>query len=147
MAGTDSEYTLTFSSLIGDSLYLHDLDNDSIIHMLENEQYHFTAIPNSINNSRFQLLLNPQLSSKDDNTTTNIENTHNAIKIWSKGKMVYILNAPENSVAMVYSVSGHHILSTPINNHPSLATIDLCQLPKGVYIIRLNNLMYKFVCK
>ena len=146
-AGVDTEYTLSFGALIGDSLYLQDLENDSIIQIVEKEQYHFTATPYSINNHRFQLLLHRQLSSNNDNTTTAIEDIYNTTKIWSQDKTVYILNAPENSIAMIYSVSGHHILSTPINNHPSPAVIDLYQLPEGVYIIRINNQMYKFVCK
>lgn len=144
--GDDTHYTLTFGALVGDSLYLQDLENDSIIQMIEGEQYHFTATPNSVNNNRFQLLLHPRLAANGATTTPNI-NGDNQAKIWSAGKMVYIANAPANSVVTLYTVSGHHVLSTLITNGQSPTTLDLSYLPEGVYILRLNNQVYKFVCK
>ncbi len=146
-AGIDSQYTLSFRSLVGDSLYIKDLENDSIIQMIEGEQYHFTAEPNTINNHRFQMLLHPRFVSKGDNTSTSVHGYENTMKIWSQGKIVYILNAPTNSTAMLYSISGQHILSTPIDNRVSPFAIDLSHLAKGVYIIRVNNMAYKFVAK
>ena len=146
-AGIDSQYTLSFRSLVGDSLYIKDLENDSIIQMIEGEQYHFTAEPNTINNHRFQVLLHPRFVSKGDNTSTSVHGYENTMKIWSQGKIVYILNAPTNSTAMLYSISGQHILSTPIDNRVSPFAIDLSHLAEGVYIIRVNNMAYKFVAK
>ena len=144
--GNDTHYTLTFGALVGDSLYLQDLENDSIIQMIEGEQYHFTATPNSVNNNRFQLLLHPRLTPNSATTDPEV-NGDNLAKIWSVGKTVHIANAPANSVASLYTVSGHLVLSTPIANTPSPITIDVSYLPEGVYIIRLNNQVYKFVSK
>lgn len=145
-AGSDTHYTLTFGAIAGDSLYLQDLENDSIIPLFNDEQYHFTAQPNTVNNSRFLLLSHPRFAPNISTPTTDI-NGDTLAKIWSIGSTIYIANAPANSWATLYTVSGHLVLSTPIANTQSPATLDVSHLPQGVYILRLNNQVYKFVCK
>lgn len=145
-AGNDTHYTLTFGAIAGDSLYLQDLENDSIIPLFNDEQYHFTAQPNTVNNSRFLLLSHPRFAPNTSTPTTDI-NGDTLAKIWSIGSTIYIANAPANSWATLYTVSGHLVLSTPIANTQSPATLDVSHLPQGVYILRLNNQVYKFVCK
>lgn len=144
--GNDTHYTLTFGAIAGDSLYLQDLENDSIIPLINNEQYHFTAQPNTANHSRFLLLSHPRFAPNTSTPTTDI-NGDTLAKIWSIGSIIYIANAPANSWATLYTVSGHLVLSTPIDNTQSPATLDVSHLPQGVYILRLNNQVYKFVCK
>ena len=144
--GNDTHYTLTFGAIAGDSLYLQDLENDSIIPLFNDEQYHFTAQPNTVNNSRFLLLSHPRFAPNTSTPTTDI-NGNTLAKIWSIGSTIYIANAPANSWATLYTVSGHLVLSTPIANTQSPATLDVSHLPQGVYILRLNNQVYKFVCK
>ena len=144
--GNDTHYTLTFGAIAGDSLYLQDLENDSIIPLFNDEQYHFTAQPNTVNNSRFLLLSHPRFAPNTSTPTTDI-NGDTLAKIWSIGSTIYIANAPANSWATLYTVSGHLVLSTPITNTQSPATLDVSHLPQGVYILRLNNQVYKFVCK
>ena len=144
--GNDTHYTLTFGAIAGDSLYLQDLENDSIIPLFNDEQYHFTAQPNTVNNSRFLLLSHPRFAPNTSTPTTDI-NGDTLAKIWSIGSTIYIANAPANSWATLYTVSGHLVLSTPIANTQSPATLDVSHLPQGVYILRLNNQVYKFVCK
>ena len=144
--GNDTHYTLTFGAIAGDSLYLQDLENDSIIPLFNDEQYHFTAQPNTVNNSRFLLLSHPRFAPNTSTPTTDI-NGNTLAKIWSIGSTIYIANAPANSWATLYTVSGHLVLSTPIANTQSPATLDVSHLPQGVYILRLNNQVYKFICK
>ena len=144
--GNDTYYTLTFGAIAGDSLYLQDLENDSIIPLFNDEQYHFTAQPNTVNNSRFLLLSHPRFAPNTSTPTTDI-NGDTLAKIWSISSTIYIANAPANSWATLYTVSGHLVLSTPIANTQSPATLDVSHLPQGVYILRLNNQVYKFVCK
>ena len=144
--GSDTHYTLTFGAIAGDSLYLQDLENDSIIPLFNDEQYHFTAQPNTVNNSRFLLLSHPRFAPNTSTPTTDI-NGDTLAQIWSIGSTIYIANAPANSWATLYTVSGHLVLSTPIANTQSPATLDVSHLPQGVYILRLNNQVYKFVCK
>lgn len=143
-AGTDEQYTLSFRSLIGDSLYLKDLSNDSIFLLTEGGKYHFTAQPLSTNDLRFQVLLHPVFNNEDTNAgvTTDMEyvaDTH----IWHDHNQLYITNAPANSTLALYNINGQLILShtTQHTKH----TIDLYNLHQGVYILQLNNQMYKFV--
>ena len=143
-AGKDTQYTLTFSALVGDSLYLHDLENDSIIRMMEGDQYHFLAAPYSINNHRFQLLLHPRWADADDDISTGVSNPL-AMRVWVEGRVVYITNAPDNSRAMLYAISGNHILSQDIQH--TLSSIDLSHVPTGVYILRINNEAFKIIMK
>lgn len=144
--GSDTHYTLTFGAVAGDSLYLQDLENDSIIPIFDDEQYHFTAEPNAVNNNRFLLLSRPYKAPNSETSTPETDGDE-LTKIWSVGKVIYIANAPANSVATLYTVSGHLVLSTPIANTQSPTILDVSYLPEGVYILRLNDQVYKFVCK
>lgn len=52
-AGSDSEYTLTFSNLIGETYVLKDLQTGAVVEMKESESYKFNAEPTSVNEARF----------------------------------------------------------------------------------------------
>lgn len=55
-AGEDDNYVLTFTSLIGDSLYLQDTENDSVLAITEGGRYVFYATPKTDNSNRFRVL-------------------------------------------------------------------------------------------
>jgi hypothetical protein len=147
-AGEDSEYTLTFTSLVGQDMYLHDIEADSLFLLTEDGQYLFTAQPNSVNDMRFQLLLYPDFSDDlpGNGVTTGIDNLVSSAQVWVNDKRVYIADAPQNSTLVVYTANGMCITS-PLTIHHTPCTIDLSHLPTGVYVLRLNNQAYKFVCK
>ena len=147
-AGEDSEYTLTFTSLVGQDMYLHDLEADSLFLITEEGQYTFSAHPNSVNDMRFQLLLYPDFSDDlpGNGVTTGIDNLVSSAQVWVNDKRVYIADAPQNSKLVVYTANGMCITS-PLTIHHTPCTIDLSHLPTGVYVLRLNNQAYKFVCK
>lgn len=77
---------------------------------------------------------------------TDVEDLAQKTKLWVSGKKVYVQNAPQNSILAVYTVSGICVTASYTINHTP-CTIDLSYLPTGVYVIRLNNQAYKFVCK
>jgi hypothetical protein len=141
--GEDTIYTLTFGALRGE-IYLKDLANDSIFEMTSGGQYHFTAAANATHDLRFQILLYPDLPEDNQNTTSDLTNITNAT-IWANGKTIYIANAPVNSIATLYNISGQAVLSSTINYTPY--TLNVSDMPKGVYILRINNQAYKFVCE
>ncbi len=139
--GEDTTYTLTFGALRGE-IYLKDLANDSIFEMTSGGQYHFTAAANATHDLRFQILLHPDLPEDNQNTTSDLTNITNTT-IWSNGKTIYIANVPVNSIATLYNISGQAVLSSTINYSPY--TLNVSDMPKGVYILRINNQAYKFV--
>ena len=146
-AGEDTQYTLTFTSLVGDEFYLHDLEVDSVISLAEGGQYAFTAQPNSVNDMRFLLLLqNKANNTPGGGVVTGVDNVISSARIWVNDKRVYIADAPQNSTLSVYTISGMSITS-PLTIHHAPCTIDLSHLPTGVYVLRLNNQAYKFVCE
>lgn len=142
-AGSDSQYQLTFGSLVGDSLYLKDLNDNTIIRMEEGGIYHFFADPNSVNHSRFQILLHPS-EVAGDNTTTGDHQVCQA-KIWIDNQYLYITDAPIESQAIIYAISGQRVASYTVND--SYYTIPLSSLNSGIYILQINNQRYKFVWK
>jgi hypothetical protein len=144
-AGADSQYTLSVSSLIGNGLYLKDLSNDSTFLLIEGQQYQFVASPLSTNDMRFQILLSPILNDDTNNnegTTTDLSQLTNA-DIWFADNQLYISNAPANSTIALYHINGQLIVSSCIQQ--STYTISLDHLQQGVYLLRLNHQMYKFV--
>lgn len=136
-AGPDTQYTLSFSSLIGDMLYLEDLEQDTIVAMQQGMPYTFRATAHSINDHRFRLLVQPK-----DNTPTDTDQVNN-IHLWMNDNMLHITGAPANSAMHIYNISGAHILTQAITNMPH--TYDLSHLPAGVYVIRINNYTYKVI--
>ena len=141
-AGADNDYTLSFRSLIGDSLYLKDMEQNTIIRMEEGAEYCFSATPFTTNDLRFLLLLHPQWEA--DNTPTHVDQVQ-LMDIWNDNTRLYITNATTNSIATIYTISGQPILHSTIQY--TTHTIDIHHLPQGVYILRINNQIYKFVCQ
>ena len=148
-AGVDTQYTITFTSLIGDLMYLYDTENDTLIEMTEGGQYDFVTEANSVNDWRFQILLNPDVSDyPSDNgsgsgVTTDIP-TINANDIWVSGNVVYVANAGVNSILEVYTTSGMLVTKYTVGHTPR--TINLSGLPIGIYVLRMNDWLYKLVC-
>ena len=149
MAGEDSQYTLHFGAECG-NIYLKDLENDSIFRMQEGEPYHFTAVPNSTNDLRFQILLYPQLDyqrpeiGEEDKLVTSVTDIPMA-QIWSDGNYIYIANTPIDTTVRVYTISGYLLSTVALDQMPY--TLDLSHLTAGVYMIQVNNQVYKFICK
>lgn len=146
-AGEDSIYTLTFNALIGENIYIQDLENDSIILLSEDGCYTFNATPQTTNDMRFQVLLHPNINNNQGNNDDIISSTTDipSAQIWSYGKSIYIANVPANSTATLYNVGGQALLTTPIHYTPYI--LNLSHLPNGIYILKMNNDVYKFVCK
>lgn len=149
-AGDDSQYTMTFSSLIGDSLYLYDMEADEYIEMTENGQYQFSATPMSTNDLRFQLLVAPDLPDnapeQGGDVATMIENL-STTKLWISDKMVYVTNVQPNSTLAIYGLGGICVAQYQIPEGMKNVQYPISNLPVGVYIIRLNDQACKFVCK
>lgn len=149
-AGEDSEYTLTFGAVIGKDMVLKDLESNDSIVITDGEQYTFRAQPNSVNDMRFQLLLDPNLSNdtpNEDEVETAIDNTSaEAIRVWINNKKLYVANAPTNTKLAIYTTTGICV-TAPYAIQYIPYTLDLSYLPIGVYVVRLNNQAYKFVCE
>jgi hypothetical protein len=137
MAGEDRTYTLHFNAIIGEKLYLQDLVSGEKIYVVEGGSYTFEAEPQSTNNQRF--LLHAKQATNSDMEDVN------AAHIWYSNHTLHITNATDNSLLQLYDVSGRMIFSTTIHRTPY--AIDLTHLTEGVYMARLNNQVYKFVCK
>ena len=134
-AGSDSEYTLRMTSVVGEELYLKDLSEDLLIPVVDGQDYTFSATPNSVNDNRFLLL------DQKSGVATDIEE----VQVYIHDNMVHVMEAPENSSLVIYTIGGVAVANYSIGSAP--CTIDLCGLPTGVYVLRINDKAYKFVCK
>ncbi len=143
-AGSDTQYTLSFSSLIGDMLYLEDLEQDTVVAMQSDQSYTFQAAPQSINDYRFRLLLHPKGISDSPNTPTDTEQADN-IRVWINNDMLHIIGATANTNIHIYNISGTYILSDIVSDSPY--TCNVAHLQSGVYLIRINEQIYKVIKK
>ena len=134
-AGSDSEYTLRMTSVVGEELYLKDLSEDLLIPVVDGQDYTFTATPNSVNDTRFLLL------GQKGGVATDIE----TVQLYIHDNMVHVMQAPKNSTISIYTVGGVAVANYSIGYAP--CTIDLFDLSTGVYVLRINDKAYKFVCK
>ena len=143
-AGSDTQYTLSFSSLIGDMLYLQDLEQDTIVAMQQDIPYTFSATPLTINDHRFRLLLYPEDYSDTPNTPTNTDPADN-IRVWVNNNVLHVIGAPANSTLHIYNISGAHIFTQIISDTPYI--YNLSHLSASVYLVRINNYTYKVITK
>ena len=143
-AGSDMQYTLSFSSLIGDMLYLQDLEQDTIVAMQQDMPYTFSATPLTTNDHRFRLLLYPEDYSDTPNTPTDTEQADN-IRVWVNNNVLHVIGAPANSTLHIYNISGAHIFTQIISDTPY--TYNLSHLSASVYLVRINNYTYKVITK
>lgn len=134
-AGSDDQYTLNITSVIGDGLYLKDLQEEKIVPVVNGVEYIFHATPNSVNNSRFLLV----------NRLEDDEDLSDFIQAYVSDEIVYVKYAPDNSDMVVYTIGGVALATYSISNTPT--TIDLSFLPQGIYVLKIQNKTYKFVCK
>ena len=134
-AGSDSEYTLRMTSVVGEEMYLKDLVDNILIPVVDGQDYTFTATPNSVNDTRFLLL------GQKGGVATDIE----TVQLYIHDNMVHVMQAPQNSTISIYTVGGVAVANYSIGYAP--CTIDLFDLSTGVYVLRINDKAYKFVCK
>ena len=133
-AGSDSEYRLRITSVIGEQLYLKDLENGTLITVADGEEYVFYATPNSVNNRRF--LLMDRLAS---------EEIEDLVKVYIHDNVLHVLEAPAYSDMAVYTVGGVMMARYKLEESP--CTVELSGLPTGVYLVRVADKAVKFVCK
>jgi hypothetical protein len=150
-AGEDSIYTLTFGAVVGEDMYLLDLQTDSLMHLSDGKQYSFAAQPNSVNDTRFRLVIIPTSSDSDQqpnegDVTTDVDNMAATTRLWVNDNIVYVMEAPKNSTLSIYSVNGMCVYAKHTISYAPY-TLNLSTLPTGVYVLRLNDQAYKFVCK
>ena len=132
--GSDSEYRLRISSIVGDKLYLKDLENEALITLADGEEYVFYATPNSVNNRRF--LLMDRLAS---------EEIEDLVKVYIHDNVVHVLQAPAYSDMAVYTVGGLMITQNELGETPCM--VELSGLPTGIYLVRVADKVVKFICK
>ena len=145
-AGPDTTYTLRFTSLIGESLYIKDLANDSIIALVEEGEYTFYAPAKSVDDMRFQVLLHPDLPNTTPDggdVTTDIPNVSNG-NIWITRDHICIATGTPNNHVIVYHVNGQEVINKHFNYQ---TTLPINNLGTGVYVVRINDDVYKFVKK
>lgn len=135
-AGMDSEYVLRMTSVLGEQLYLYDLQENTVVPIVDGTEYAFTATPNSVNDRRF--LVTDKTSKSDMSDTEDVD-------VYIYDKKAYVKQAPLNSVMTVYTIGGLSMASYSVGNTPCV--VDLSILPVGVYVLKVANKAYKFVCE
>lgn len=142
-AGEDTHYTLTFSDIIGDSLFLQDRENeDSVICIVEGGQYGFEAKPFSTNDFRFRILRYHNNRHVDDEIPTYVATPVAQPRVWCDGQRIFVSDAAEHMPVVLYSIRGDAVSTTHI--HYS-ATISMESLERGIYVLRLGDCAYKVV--
>jgi hypothetical protein len=142
-ASVDTVYTLRFSSLIGENLYIKDLANGNMIELKDDATYTFTAKAHSVNNMRFQVLVDPFMTGEEtDGNTTDVDNVQSSNTFWMSDSHICVSTNHANSVATIYNVSGQMIMNVPFNNQIEIPTHNFST---GVYILQIKNERYKFI--
>ena len=133
-AGSDSEYRLRITSVVGEKLLLKDLETETVVAVEDEVEYTFSATPKSVNNKRFLLI--DQLAG---------EEIDDLVKVYIYDNVVHVLEAPKDSDMAVYSVGGLLMARYEVGETP--CTVELSGLPTGVYLVRIADKAVKFVCK
>ena len=135
-AGTDTEYTIHMTSVLGEELYLKDLQDNVLMPIVDGAAYTFSATPKSVNDRRFLLI---------DKRYESVGGDSDQVDVYVYDRKVYVKQAPAGSKMYIYTIGGLSIASYPIGDTPCI--VDLSMLPTGIYLLKINNQAYKFVCK
>ena len=133
-AGSDSEYRLRITSVVGEKLLLKDLETETVVAVENEVEYTFSATPKSVNNKRFLLI--DQLAG---------EEIDDLVKVYIYDNVVHVLEAPKDSDMAVYSVGGLLMARYEVGETPCM--VELSGLPTGIYLVRVADKVVKFVCK
>ncbi len=140
LSGEDTNYELSISSVIGDSLQLMDVQTGDVFDVKDGATYSFMATPNYEDDYRFRII-------KAENTPvvpTGWTGLSYKAKIWYNKQVLYITDADANSVAFIYSAAGELLKQVTFNHNTTISTTDL---PEGVYTVRVEDSVLKFFVK
>ena len=141
LAGEDSLYTLTATSLIGDSLYLLDTANDSLLALSEGMRYAFSALPHTDHPSRFRILTNrPEAPAPA--VPTAVVSAVAKPTICVDRECIRLSGIVGTQSVALYSVSGQLLYSTVIQG---VGVIRVADMPRGVYVLRVGDMATKVV--
>ena len=121
-------YTMSFDKLVGEEYQLHDLENDAVITMSENNTYTFTV--NGTEDARF-------IVEKIHKIATGMDNIEEANLFVSNNTLFVGVN---NADIQIFAANGQLVLADNAK-----ATVDLSGLAAGVYTVRVANQTLKFV--
>jgi hypothetical protein len=66
--------------------------------------------------------------------------TNSEFLLWISGDKLQITGAPNGDIAQIFDIQGRQIVNYRLNSN----SIDISNLPKGVYILKLGNVAKKF---
>ena len=133
-AGSDSEYSLRITSVVGEKLLLKDLEAGTVVSVEDEVEYTFSATPKSVNKKRFLLI--DQLAN---------EEIYDLVEVYIYDNIVYVLETPKECEMAVYSVGGLLMARYEVGETP--CTVELSGLPTGVYLVHIADKALKYVCK
>ncbi len=143
VAGSDNEYTMTFShenlSLKYPALYLVDLQEGRTVDISENgSQYTFSA-SNTEPEARFKIVTSPDVA-------TDVNNVSSGLKMYNVGKKIVVDNQTNyDGVVGIYNVSGQLILRHLFDANNRLNFV--ADLTEGVYIIKAETVTGKIASR
>ena len=134
-AGADTEYTLRMTSVVGEEMYLKDLDSQTLIPVADDGVYTFSAAANSVNPQRFLLVTRKSDVSTDEAM----------VQVYVYDNIVHVMQAPYGCNMAVYTIGGQLVAQYALGYAP--CSVDLSSLPEGVYVLKIYDKVLKFVCK
>ena len=141
LAGEDTLYTLTATSLIGDSLYLLDTANDSLVALSEGMRYTFSALPHTDHPSRFRILTRrPEAPAPA--VPSAILSVVTTPTICVDRECVRLSGIVGTQSVALYSVGGKLLYSAAIQG---VGVIRVGDMPCGVYVLRVGDMATKVV--
>lgn len=140
LAGEDTRYTLTSTSLIGDSLFLLDTENDSLIALAEDTRYTFDAVPHTDNPCRFRVLTNrPEAPAPLVPTAASAAP---AYTVYMTGGAICLSGISGEQPVSLYSAGGFLVYSSVVQDN---GTIPVSSMPCGMYILRVGDFVAKII--
>ncbi len=123
--GNSQNYSITSTSKIyfsSSNLVYNNVNSSTPIEQIRKITFTTASKIDEVNSNRKQLTINPN-PAKD---------------------FIAITNAPdENSTLSIYSLTGAIMFVKSLNS--SSNTVDISTLPKGVYVVKIQNLTAKFI--
>ena len=131
--GTEIEYTIVCSGIIGETYFLLDQLTGEGIEMTEGASYTFTAEAGTRTNNRFIVNALPNNSTNESEVTTDFGNVNNNYELTINN---YTIRANGNAPLNIYDAAGRNVYSAPVNGS---LTVHADWLQQGLYIVSFGS--------
>jgi len=133
-------FTLRADNVIGEDLYLYDLQEQTYTLLSEGAEYTFTSQAGVQNDLRFQIVSAQDVPGAG--APTDIDDLESSVSLWNSGNLIFVSGANVADTFRLYNAEGKLLDACAFS---SAMSYDASHLTSGVYVAMVGKQVLKIV--